>query len=146
MLAKPCLVIAAAVEPLDKFEIALQRQRRIDTRLVEWCEKNAEAQSLAHGDSPPLDGGGSASMPEKGKLHLAVGLSQSGGSDMCDSAFTTSDRGRRRSAISSTSATWHGQAGGRSVGRREPGDLRSAGDGGVASQLRSVRLMHWRSN
>ena len=58
MLAKPRLVVAAAVEPLDKFEIALQRQRRIDTRLMEWCEKNTEAQSLAHGDGPPLDGGG----------------------------------------------------------------------------------------
>jgi hypothetical protein len=41
---------------------------------------------------------------------------------------------------------WFGHAGVCSVGRREPGDLRSAGDGVVASQLRSVRLMHRRSN
>ena len=61
---------------------------------------------------------------EKGKLDLAVGLSQSGGSDMCDSAFTTLDRGRRRSAISSTSATLARASGGSQ--RRKTRTWRSA--------------------
>ena len=58
---------------------------------------------------------------EKGKLDLAVGLYQSGGSDI----------GSRPAKLGELTARdyWHGHAGVCSVGRREPGDLRSAGDG-----------------
>ena len=49
VLAEPRLVVAAAVEPLNQLEIALQRQCGVDARLVERREKNAEAQALAHG-------------------------------------------------------------------------------------------------
>jgi hypothetical protein len=84
---------------------------------------------------------------EKGKLDLAVGLSQSGGSDMCD--YSTSqcqiaaDEGQRQAQLPQL---WHGHAGVCSIGTGKPGGLRSARDGVVASQLRSVRLMHRRSN
>src|SRR5215467_9945266 len=49
MLAEPCLIIAAAIQPLDEIEIALQCKRWVDAGLVEGREKNAEAQALAHG-------------------------------------------------------------------------------------------------
>ena len=48
VFAEPRLVVAAAIEPLDQFEIALQGECRIDTGLVEWREKDAEAQALIY--------------------------------------------------------------------------------------------------
>jgi hypothetical protein len=42
VLAAPGLVVAAAVEPLDQFEILLERQRRILARGVEGGHENAE--------------------------------------------------------------------------------------------------------
>src|SRR6516162_761413 len=48
MLAEPRLIIAAAIQPLDEIEIALQCERWVDTGLMEGREKNAEAQPLAH--------------------------------------------------------------------------------------------------
>jgi hypothetical protein len=48
MLAEPRLIIAAAIEPLDEIEIALQCERWVDAGLMEGREKNAEAQALAH--------------------------------------------------------------------------------------------------
>src|SRR5271169_907254 len=48
MFAAPRFVIAATVEPLDKLEIALQRERRIDAWLVERREKNTESKSISH--------------------------------------------------------------------------------------------------
>ena len=54
VFAEPRFVIAAAIEPLDQFEIALQGERRVDAGLVEWCEENAEAQALAHGTVFPF--------------------------------------------------------------------------------------------
>src|SRR5215472_18523976 len=49
MLAEPCLIIAAAIQPLDEIEIALQCKRWVDAGLMEGRKKNAEAQALAHG-------------------------------------------------------------------------------------------------
>src|ERR1700721_690262 len=46
VLPKPRLVIAAAVQPLYQFQIALERERGVDAGLVEWGEKRAEAQPL----------------------------------------------------------------------------------------------------
>jgi hypothetical protein len=84
---------------------------------------------------------------EKGKLELAVGLSQSGGSDMCDySLHNVRSRPAKVGDKLTTRDYWHGHAGVCSIGTRRPGGLRSARDGVVASQLRSVRLMHRRSN
>jgi hypothetical protein len=54
MLAEPRLIIAAAIQPLDEIEIALQCERWVDARFMEGREKNAEAQALAHGGVPPL--------------------------------------------------------------------------------------------
>ena len=70
---------------------------------------------------------------EKCKMDLAVGLSQ------CQIA---AGEGRRQAHHP---RLWHGHAGVFSFGTRKPGGLRSAGDGVVASQLRSVRLMHRRT-
>src|SRR6516225_5482314 len=54
MLAEPCLIIAAAIQPLDEIEIALQCERRVDAGFMEGREKNAEAQALAHWGVPQL--------------------------------------------------------------------------------------------
>src|SRR5271169_6388763 len=48
MFAAPCFVIAAAVEPLDKLEIALQRERRIDAWLVERRQKDPKTKAMRH--------------------------------------------------------------------------------------------------
>jgi hypothetical protein len=48
MFAAPRFVIAAAVEPLDKLEIALQRERRIDAWLVERREKDPKTKAIRH--------------------------------------------------------------------------------------------------
>ena len=84
---------------------------------------------------------------EKCKLDLAVGLSQNGRSrcvrlqpSQCQIA---AGEGRRQGHHP---RLWHGHAGVCSIGTRNAAGLRSAGDGVVASQLRSVRLMHRRSN
>ena len=80
---------------------------------------------------------------EKGKLDLAVGLSQSGGSDMCDySLHNVRSRPAKVGNKLTTRdfGTVHG--GFAAFGTRKPGGLCSAGDGVVASQLRSVRPMH----
>jgi len=54
VLAEPRLIIAAAIEPLDEIEIALQRERWVDAGLVEGREKNAEAQRWLIGRSSAL--------------------------------------------------------------------------------------------
>jgi hypothetical protein len=46
VLAEPGLIIAAAVEPLDQFEIASQRERRVDAGFVKGCKKDTEAQAV----------------------------------------------------------------------------------------------------
>ena len=48
MLAAPGFVIAAAVEPLDQLEIALQRERRIDAWLVERRQKDPKTKTIRH--------------------------------------------------------------------------------------------------
>jgi hypothetical protein len=51
MFAKPGFVIAAAIEPLDQFQVALQGKRGVDPRLMERGEKDSEAQPRIHGHS-----------------------------------------------------------------------------------------------
>src|SRR5258708_39078360 len=48
MLAAPSFVVAASIEPLDEFEVLLQRQGRVDTSLMERCKKNTKSHPVGH--------------------------------------------------------------------------------------------------
>ena len=48
MLADPCLVVAELVEVHDQVEVALQRQRRVLARRVEWRHEDSEAKTIRH--------------------------------------------------------------------------------------------------
>ena len=52
--AAPGFVIAAAVEPLDQFEIGLECERGIDSRRMKRRQENAEAKALVHQRLSPL--------------------------------------------------------------------------------------------
>src|SRR5438067_986595 len=45
VLADPGFVVAELVQPLDQFEIALQRKGRVLIRAVEWGEEDPESHS-----------------------------------------------------------------------------------------------------
>src|ERR1700733_2611739 len=48
MFAEPRFVIAAAIEPLDELKIALERERRIDARLMKGRQKDAKTKPMRH--------------------------------------------------------------------------------------------------
>jgi hypothetical protein len=48
MFPEPRFVKAAAIEPLDEFKIALQRERRIYPWLVERRQKGAKTKPMRH--------------------------------------------------------------------------------------------------
>ena len=72
VLAEPDLILIAAIEPLDQFQILFQRQSRVDPGLMEWRKEDAEAHPVHNlslplfRDNPQLDRRSTRASPDTG--------------------------------------------------------------------------------